>query len=223
MQVLFGFLVLASMLCILLGLIKPTLVLHWGAKRTRLRAVGWYFLFTVVFLVAGVAVTPKGEADRVSQASTPTEAPMPSTSPKEAKQATPSFTIGMEVPVGKIVYVVDSVKFAKRLGNSAFNETADGVFLVVGMTILNNDAETRTLDGSLFKIKDGTGTEYEHSTRGSTAVELSGGKTLFLKQCQPKIPTKGTLVFEVPNQSQPYLLELSGGMWSGKHAQVTLQ
>ena len=87
----------------------------------------------------------------------------------------------------------------------------------------NLKGTTRTLDGSLFKVKDSAGTEYEHSTRGSTAVQLSGGKTLFLKQCQPKIPTKGILVFEVPDQGHPYFLELSGGFWSGQYAQVALQ
>lgn len=255
MQSLFAFLALASMLGILLGLIKPTLVLHWGAKRTRLRALGWYSLFTVVFLVA-VGMTPTARdfstgfaegykegmgqqpaekpqiatAEEAPQAAAPAPVPTPvkaapakAQAPAEAEDKEQTFKVGMEVPVGKLVYTVTSVKFARRLGNSAFNETADGVFLVVGMTILNKDTETRTLDGSMFKIKDAAATEYEHSTRGSTAVELSGGKTLFLKQCQPKIPTKGTLVFEVPDQSQPYLLELSGGFWSGKSAQVALQ
>ena len=251
MQSLFVFLALVSMLGILLGLIKPTLVLHWGAKRTRLRALGWYSLFTVVFLVAvGMVPTARdfstgfteglkegleqqpaqkpqiATAEAAPQAAAPVPAkvtPTKAQAPAAAEDKEQTFKVGMEVPVGKLVYTVTSVKFARRLGNSVYNETADGVFLVVGMTILNKDTETRTLDGSMFKIKDAAGTEYEHSTRGSTAVELSGGKTLFLKQCQPKIPTKGTLVFEVPDQNQPYHLELSGGFWSGQSAQVALQ
>jgi len=237
MQTLFAFLTLVSMLGVLLGLIKPTLVLHWGAKRTRLRAVGWYLLFTVICIVVGSGMAdPKKKTDSqpmASQEATPQEAaeasPVAEAKPTKSQQPTADdeevqrFKTGMEVPVGKLVYTVTSVKFARHLGNSMVGETADGVFLVVGMTILNKDSETRTLDGSLFKVKDSAGTEYEHSTRGSTAVQLSGGKTLFLKQCQPKIPTKGILVFEVPDQGHPYFLELSGGFWSGQHAQVALQ
>ncbi len=265
MQTLFAILLLASLLGILLGLIKPSLVLHWGAKRTRLRAVGWYSLFTVLCVMAiGVSPSIQGFSTGFSEgfkegmnqqpseeaksapapavAETKPAAPVPvmetkptapapvaETAPAKPEKASKTtdepqpFKIGMDVPVGKFVYTVKSVKFAKRLGNSMTNQTADGVFLLVNMTIRNNDTETRTLDGSLFKIKDTGGTEYEHSSSGSTALMLSGGKPLFLKQCQPKIPTAGILVFEVPDQSSPYVLELSGGYWSRQHAQVALQ
>ena len=248
MQTLFALLLLASMAGILLGLIKPSLVLHWGKKRTRLRAVGWYALFTVVFIVA-IGFTPTirdfstgfsegfkesmGQQSAEKTQSAPAEKVVDAkpSAPVQKAEAVPSkptdtpekFQPGVAIPVGKFIYTINGVKFAKRLGNSVVNETADGIFLLVDMTILNNDSETRMLDDSLFKIKDVAGTEYEPASRAATTLEMSGGKAIMFKQCQPKIPTKGVLVFEVPAQGQPYFLELSGGYWSSQHAQVALQ
>lgn len=245
MYAIFALLSLASMFCIFLGLIKPTLVLRWGAKRTRLRAIGWYMLFMVVFGLAAGAAAPKGqdavqtaavsEAPRTPAATmgdAPASAveskpdtvtpPAPAAENKPAKSApmetkaptTPEFKKGMDVAAGNFTYVVDSVKYAKRIGNSMVNETADGVFLLINMTVRNNDKETHSLNSSEFTIKDTEGTEYDYSQRGDNALLMTGGKTFFLKQCQPKIPTKGTLIFEVPKQGNPYFLVLSTGVFS---------
>lgn len=227
MQYVFLALAFASLLGIVLGLIKPALVLRWGTKRTRFRAVAWYLLFTLVFLVATGLTGQKGQnlgpSQQAKQEIAPAVAPQQPEKLQKAPEDTQPYKVGMDIPVGKFVYNVKSVKFAKRVGNSMAGKTADGVFLVVGMTVLNNDTEARTLDGSLFKIKDATGTEFEHSNAGQTALMMSGVETIFLKQCQPKIPTSGILVFEVPDKNSPYTLELSGGYWSGKRAQVPLQ
>jgi Domain of unknown function (DUF4352) len=129
--------------------------------------------------------------------------------------------IGDVIPVENYIYRVDGIQFKKTLGNEFIKETADGVFLLVPLSIKNISKESRTLDNSMFKLTDEQGTEYESSTRGTTAVEMSGEKTLFLKQCQPNIQTAGLLVFEVPAKGI-FNLKLSGGFWSGKTASVKL-
>jgi Domain of unknown function (DUF4352) len=129
--------------------------------------------------------------------------------------------IGDQIEVGNFIYRVDGVKFRKQLGNDFINETADGVFLIVPISLKNISQESRTLDGSMFKLKDEQGAKYESSSRGTSALEMSGQKTLFLKQCQPNITTSGLLVFEVPSKGI-YDLQLSGGFWSGKTAAVKL-
>lgn len=151
-------------------------------------------------------------------------------SPAEARSSSsdnssddkPSYNkIGDQIEVGNFSYVVNSAKFAKTIGNEFIEETADGMFLLVNVTFRNNDNEEHTLDNSFFKLTDANGTEFESSTSGSTALELSGKKTLFLKQCNPHISKSGLLVFEVPEKGI-YYLHLSGGFWSGKTAVVKL-
>lgn len=247
MQYLFLLLGVASLLGVILGLIKPSLVLRWGAKRTRLHAVAWYVLFTMLCLV-GIGVTaPKSQksvsptaaqktqtapaataeapsAPAVSQPTQPIRpaepAPIAAASPAKPAPAEtktvekPLYKIGTEVPGRNFAYVVNSVQFAKRIGNSFVNETADGIFLLVNMTIRNTDNETHSLTSGLFTIEDENGTAYDYSVRGGTTLMMSGGKTFILKQCQPQIPTKGTLIFEVPRKSGQYSLVLSGGFFS---------
>lgn len=133
-----------------------------------------------------------------------------------------SAKIGDQVEAGNFIYRVDSIKFRKHIGNQFSRETADGVYLLIGIRILNTDKEAHTLDNSLFKLTDSKGVEYESSQQASTAFEMSGGKTLFLKQCQPNIQTDGFLVFEVPSEQEVYHLKVSGGFWSGKTGDITL-
>ncbi len=131
--------------------------------------------------------------------------------------------MGDNLKVGHFWYRVKDVSFSKTIGSDMLSETADGVFAIVGISVQNSSNETRTLDGSMFKMVDSQGREFEHSVNGSTALEMSGQKTLFLKQCQPGILTSGKLIFEVPTQKDSYALVLSGGFWSADSAKVSLE
>ena len=140
----------------------------------------------------------------------------------ETETETTSYNkIGDQVEIGNFSYVVNTASFSKSVGDEFIKETADGVFLIVNVTFRNNDKEEHTLDNSFFKLTDENGTEFESSTDGETALEMSGKPTLFLKQCNPNITKKGFLIFEVPNK-KVYDLHLSGGFWSGKTAVVKL-
>lgn len=131
-------------------------------------------------------------------------------------------TIGTEVHVGNFAYRVDDIAFKKTVGNEFVRENADGVFLIVYLSLVNIDNESHTLDNSMFSLTDMDGIEYEYSIDGSTAIEMSGHKTIFLKQCQPKIATSGILIFEVP-QKKEYYLNLIGNSWGTKSVKVLLK
>ena len=131
-------------------------------------------------------------------------------------------TIGTEVHVGNFVYRVDDIAFKKSVGNEFVQETADGLFLIVYLSLVNTDNEPHTLDGSMFSLTDMDGTKYEYSIEGSTALEMSGCKTIFLKKCQPKIATSGMIIFEVPQKKQ-YYLNLIGNFWGTKSVRVLLK
>ena len=130
--------------------------------------------------------------------------------------------VGDEVQIGNMAFRVNEIAFRKTIGNEMVNETADGVFMLVSISMMNTSKKSLTIDNSLFKLQDSNGAEYEFSTKGSTTLEMTGSTTLFLKQCQPNIPTNGVLIFEVPNESD-YVLSLSDGMWSGSTAKINLK
>ena len=130
--------------------------------------------------------------------------------------------INDEVTVGNFAYKVFDVEFKKTIGNNYFKKTADGIYLLINLGILNTSKESRTLDNSMFKLVDDGGIEFETSSDATSTLELSGYKSMFLKKCQPNIPTNGVLIFEVPNNKLIYNLKVSGGFWTGKTGSIRL-
>lgn len=129
--------------------------------------------------------------------------------------------IGDEISVGNFNYRVNWIKYKKVIGNEFSNQRADGIYLIIDLSLMNMDKEEHTLDNSLFKLTDENGKEFESSIDGTTALEMNGNQTLFLKQCNPNIQKEGVLCFEVPAKGI-YDLHLSGGFWSGTTAVVKL-
>ena len=130
--------------------------------------------------------------------------------------------LGKIIKVGNFAYTVDGFEFRKSIGDQYYSKTADGVYLLIAISITNNGNETKTIDNSLFNLTGVNGSKYEYSTDGSVALEMAGAKTLFLKQCQPGITTQGILIFEVPEQDS-YYLHLTGGYLSNKSKKVLLK
>ncbi len=129
--------------------------------------------------------------------------------------------IGDEVSIGNFTYRVNGVDFLKTIGSDFSSTTADGIFIIVNLSLVNNDNKEHTVDNSMFKLTDANGAQFESSIEGSTELEIGGNETLFLKQCNPQITKSGFLIFEVPVIAV-YNLHLSGGLWSGKTAIVEL-
>lgn len=129
--------------------------------------------------------------------------------------------IGESIEVEHFIYRVNSIQYEKSLGNEFMTQKADGIYLIIDLSLKNQDNEEHTLDGSLFQLTDTRGTEYESSTDATTALMMSGNETLFLKECNPNIQKQGYLAFEVPGKGE-YYLRLSGGFWTGETATVKL-
>ena len=123
--------------------------------------------------------------------------------------------------IGNFSYQVNDFSFRKSIGDEFYRETADGIYLLVDISLKNVDTDSHILDGSFFSITDLKGTQYDYSIDGATALEMLGRKTLYMKQCQPNITTRGVLVFEVPQRGK-YYLNLVSGFWGTKSARVLL-
>ncbi len=48
METILGLLLVVLFILLIVGLVKPTIVLKWSKKPTRLKVVGWYFLTTII-------------------------------------------------------------------------------------------------------------------------------------------------------------------------------
>jgi len=226
MNSIFILLFLASLVLLILGFFSPKSSLFWyKQERTRKKSATIYGIATITFIILGSATSDKQPSTKsnikdTTAISQDKESKTDENQPTEETKKTYS-KIGDEVTVGNFVYRVNGIKFTKTIGKDFVSKTADGIFLVVDLSLKNLDKEAHTLDNSLFKLTAESGNQYESSTEGTTALEMSGIATLFLKQCNPSISKQGMLVFEVP-QKDIYDLHLSGGFWNGKTAIVKL-
>ncbi len=198
----------ASFVAFIVGMFSPKTVKCSSRGKVALIFVSLFFVSAIIS--SQLSDSPNG---------TPGEG---KTNDSESASQTPQeITVGTPVQIGNFVYQVNDFSFRKSVGNEFMQETADGIYLLVDLSLKNIDNESHTLDNSLFSITDLDGNKYEYSTNGSTALEMSGGKTLFLKQCQPNIATRGILIFEVP-QKDKYYLHLVGSFWGTKSVRVLL-
>jgi hypothetical protein len=129
--------------------------------------------------------------------------------------------IGDQIQVKHFSYRVNDIQYVKSFGDEFYQQTADGVYLIVDLSLVNRDNVSHTLDNNMFKLTDEKGREFQSSGEATTALLMSNKETLFLKQCNPQVQKRGLIAFEVP-QKGLYDLHLSGGFWTGAIAIVRL-
>lgn len=220
METILMIIAMLSIVAFVVGMFSPKSVRCSSRGKVALIYISIFLVTSII----GASISDNADSNSNEVSSCVAEnAIEPGDSVKQNQENVPQeATIGTEVHVGNFAYRVDDIAFKKSVGNEFVRETADGIFLIVNLSLVNIDEEPHTLDGSMFSITDMDGTKYEYSTAGSTALEMSGNKTVFLKQCQPKIPTNGVLIFEVP-QKKEYYLNLIGNFFGTKSVRVLLK
>ncbi len=134
------------------------------------------------------------------------------------------YKIGVEFERGYFKYVVDKIEFKKVVTNGLNSSTANGIYLIVHMTVTNIDKEKSTLTNSMFKVYDSDDYKFETSINAIIAMILNDPNKIFmLKELPPKIPTPIIMPFEVPTQNATYTLEVSGGFGTGVKGLVDLE
>ncbi len=216
-----AFISFLSIIAFVLGIIKPNIVKCKTRGKAALLTISVFLLSAII----GSSLMPEEQkSTNVKNQTTENGETNKEIISKEANQEPKEIlsAIGKEIEIGHFVYTINGFKYAKTVGNDFVGETADGIFLLVDISVTNISNETRTLDGSLFSVTDKDGIKFEHSNSGLTALEMSGKKTLFLKECHPKIKTRGTLIFEVPSKGL-YYIELLGSFWGTNSVKVPLK
>lgn len=131
--------------------------------------------------------------------------------------------IGEKIEIGNFGFCVNKIEFKKEISNIFSTQKADGIYLLVYLTITNITKESRTLVNSMFKVIDVDGYEFESSIDAINALVLNEqDKVFLLKDIPPKIPKEIIIPFEVPTSNDNYSLQVSGGFWTGKSAKIQL-
>jgi hypothetical protein len=184
-----------------------------GNTKYIIAALGMLFLAWVLF----VPHKPVESTSPKSVDSTP-PGPIPAvseyTGPKH--NLPPAFNIGQPFSIGYWSYVCHSAHWTPIFGSDLYSmERANGKFVVVDITVQNNDTSASTLPP--FQLVDKDGRTYDESSSGM----VSQGFFSVLEKLNPGVSKRGNIAFDVPPDREYFLL-ISGGFESGKHAIVVL-
>lgn len=137
--------------------------------------------------------------------------------PVSADGAAGSSGMAAPVRVGYTTYQVLSANVYRQLpGDSAQRHAPDsGAYIVVKVTVRNNDMDQRTIPP--FKLRDADGAEYGTS---SNAVWLKDHIGL-LDELNPGVSKTGLILFDAP-ADRAYALKVSGGYASGESTLIPL-
>jgi len=142
-------------------------------------------------------------ADDSSDYSTPSEPPT-------------TYIAGETVHVGYTSYCVWRSWWSKKLSDNQFyGYTADAMFLVVDLTVRNDDKKERTIPGSY--LFDENGAKYGISSQAACLEDSFG----VFDDLNPGVSKRGLVVFDVPT-NHDYRLKVSGGFWSSEYAFIAI-
>ncbi|MBD5392174.1 DUF4352 domain-containing protein [bacterium] len=126
-------------------------------------------------------------------------------------------SIGQTINTKHMSYSVKSFSFRNTVGNSNYgiSSTADGIYLIVNISLKNLTDTPCTLPTSNFCVVDKNGMKYTFQDYATTLFKISENimsaiyEAVEGKNFQPNVPTKEYLLFEVP-QRDTYYLYLEG-------------
>ena len=194
----------------------------------------WFWVLAVVVLGSlGTGGDDEAEtttaADTQTQTTTETETTAASSESAAPVAETPapvepSFTIGQVVNVGDVEYTVNSLSTATTLGSEYFNQTANGVYLVVEVRVKNNGQKAMMIDTNLFSLVDG---EIVYDSDGTASMYANTDESgFFLENLNPGLEKTGKVVFDVPQSiidSSTKQLKVTTGFFGTESALINLQ
>ena len=121
----------------------------------------------------------------------------------------------LEVNLGYLSYVIGGAAWLERLPEPYSNESPDAAFLVIVLSVTNNDNTSSNIPP--FQLIDSRGAEYDTSSK-SWRLKRS---IRALESLNPGVTKKGVILFDIPKRTD-YKLKLSGGYLSGESKVVDI-
>lgn len=135
-----------------------------------------------------------------------------------------SFSIGEEVTVGDVSYIVNSISSAQTLGGEYMNKTAQGMFLVVNVTVTNKGNESLDVSNAFFTLVDGE-KQYDSDSVASLYAN-EDGQSFFVNSINPDLSLSSNVAFDVTQaivDSQTKQMQVQTGAWGTETGLINLQ
>lgn len=188
----------------------------------------WWFIVIIAVIIIGAGTSAMGKNNSTGTGSedtqklTSTESGSASTESKTSEVASKkSYRIGDVVEVGDLTYTVHSKELVQTIGKEPLDKKANGVFLVLDLTVKNNGKKAVNVTDNFFKLRKGDVEFESDSTAGLYAN--SDGK-FFYTDLNPESTLKGKVVFDLSEetaQATGLVLQVQTGFW-GTEKEVIL-
>lgn len=97
---------------------------------------------------------------------------------------------------------------------------SQGKVVLVGVSVLNNDKESRTIDDSIFQVTVGGKTYDPDNTLSRYA---NNGESLFYGKVNPGLSVQSYIAFEVPKNLSGYDFLVTGGVGTEAGEQILIK
>jgi hypothetical protein len=131
------------------------------------------------------------------------------------------YKIGEVAKVGEVDYLINNVEVTKQIGSEYVNTKAKDTFLIIDISITNNEKESLTVADNFFKLLNG---ENEYSADSTGAIYLNDNSIIF-KELNPGVTLQGKIVFDVPESvamANETKLQVQTGIWGSEKDVISL-
>ena len=187
----------------------------------------WFIVLVGLFVIGGLQSVLGGggnsstSSSQATSTTTQTTTEASASSSEEQKEAT-TYSIGQEVPVGDVVYLVNSKEVTTNVGGE-FGKTANGVFLVLNVTVKNNGKEAITVTDDFFTLLKG---DVEYKSDSTAGIYANQDANFFLTEVNPENSVTGNVVFDITEETanDPSIqLRVQTGFWGTETGVINLQ
>lgn len=161
----------------------------------------WFIVLVGLFVIGGLQSVLGGGSNSSTSSSqdtsTTTQTKTEASASSSEKSEEVTYSIGQEVPVGDVVYIVNSKEVNTNVGGE-FGKTANGIFLVLNVTVKNNGKEAITVTDDFFTLLKG---DVEYKSDSTAGIYANQDANFFLTEVNPENSVTGNVVFDITEET----------------------
>lgn len=141
---------------------------------------------------------------------------------KNIEEATKAeHKIGEIVKVGDVEYIVNSKSLSQNVGGE-YGKTANGIYLIVNVTVKNTGKKSIKVTDDFFKLLKG---DTEYATDSAAGLYANKEAKFFLSELNPENSITGNVVFDLSNETanaSGLQLQVQTGIWGTQKGKISL-
>lgn len=185
----------------------------WFKKKRFIVPIALMLLISVSSIANGGYNGPVNTTEPKGTESSQAADELPSKGTESSSTSEDVPGIGNPAVDGKFSFTVTAVKCGiSSVGSDFAEQTPQGQFCRVSLTIENVGREPQTMFADNQKLFDSEGREFSPDT--SAMIFMDDYEEMWLEEINPGNALKGNLLFDLPKDATPAILELHDSMFS---------